>query len=235
MQFKIYDIISRLIPGIFFISVILAFSIQFWANDPYILKNLSVLKDYNGALSVSGVVFSYMLGYVIDGIGSWNEHRMWKIWGGRPSYILYRGIYTNIRFAEKNKKYQLLLEKCDSDKLKGKALVDLVNDDFSDIYQFAKNVSLTKARENQLHRIEQFGESFTFSRNIFWATAFSTLICLVVQIFQVHNYFGFYFILVLLFLLYVCFRRCRDKALFHAREIISVAYYALLNDVNEKQ
>ena len=105
MQFKIYDIISRLIPGVFIFSVVGFFSIPFWVKDPEIKEAIIVLKDFNGIITIACLVLAYMTGYVLDGMGSWSKQLFWKLWGGRPSYVLYKKHFKDVPFSEKQKKY----------------------------------------------------------------------------------------------------------------------------------
>ena len=89
--------------------------------------------------------------------------------------------------------------------------------------QIAKNLALSHASPNFKTRIEEFNNSYIFSRNIL--VAFTVvLISIGVLLFQHLIPFNWLFYVFLIFL--AVWWRARDRAIYYTREILVAAYYA---------
>jgi len=93
MNFKLYDILSSLIPGfLLFISILDFFNIAF-----------------NKDLIVPYTAIAFLLGFLVNTISSWSEDFYFITWGGKPSDCLLKGKdIWKVRFYESQKVKGLL-------------------------------------------------------------------------------------------------------------------------------
>ena len=75
MNFKAYDILSSLIPGFIMLIVLIPF------------LGLEYNKDY----VIGYTAIAFLLGYVLNTLGSWLEDLYYLTWGGKPSDKLLDG------------------------------------------------------------------------------------------------------------------------------------------------
>jgi hypothetical protein len=93
MNFKLYDILSSLIPGFLLLIAILAFF------------NLSFDKD----LVVAYTAIAFLLGYLVNTFSSWLEDIYFFSWSGKPSDCLLDGKDVwKVRFYNSQKAKDLL-------------------------------------------------------------------------------------------------------------------------------
>lgn len=93
MNFKIYDILSSLVPGFLLLLVILEFF------------NLSFDKD----MTVPYTAIAFLLGFLVNTISSWLEDIYFFTWKGKPSDCLLNGKdIWKVKFYQSQKVKELL-------------------------------------------------------------------------------------------------------------------------------
>ncbi|BBE17847.1 hypothetical protein AQPE_2006 [Aquipluma nitroreducens] len=93
MNFKLYDILSSLVPGFLLLLVILEFF------------NLS----FDNKLVVPYTAIAFLFGYLVNTISSWLEDIYFFTWKGKPSDCLLNGKdIWKVRFYESQKANELL-------------------------------------------------------------------------------------------------------------------------------
>lgn len=93
MNFKIYDILSSLVPGFLLLLIILEFF------------NLSFNKD----MIVPYTAIAFLLGFVANTISSWLEDIYFLTWNGKPSDCLLNGKdIWKVKFYQSQKVKELL-------------------------------------------------------------------------------------------------------------------------------
>ena len=93
MNFKIYDVLSSLVPGFLLLMAILE------------LFNLS----FNKEMIVPYTALAFLLGYLINTISSWLEDLYFLTWMGKPSDCLLKGRdIWKVRFYQSQKVRELL-------------------------------------------------------------------------------------------------------------------------------
>jgi hypothetical protein len=101
MNFKIYDVLSSLIPGfILLMAVLELFNIPF-----------------NKEMIVPYTAFAFLLGYLINTISSWLEDFYFLTWNGKPSDRLINGHdIWKVRFYQSQRVKELLKDESKNDK-----------------------------------------------------------------------------------------------------------------------
>lgn len=183
INLKIYDILSSLIPG--FLLLILLFN----------AINIKYEKDF----IVIYTAAAFVLGYLINTIGSWLEDFYFFTWGGKPSNRLLngKGIWK-VKFCEHEKAKSLLIKE---------APVDYTNDDLF-------NIAMRYANGLKDSRVDDFNSLYVFSRSIL-TTAIISLFILIVGQFDSLYYF------CLIPLLVVFWIRCKQRGYFYAKEVLN--------------
>jgi hypothetical protein len=93
MNFKLYDILSSLVPGFLLLLIVLEFF------------NLSFDKD----MILPYTAIAFLLGFVINTISSWLEDIYFLTWKGKPSDCLLNGKdIWKVRFYQSKKAIELL-------------------------------------------------------------------------------------------------------------------------------
>lgn len=228
MQLKLFDILSSVIPGAF--VLICLFFTSFANNfDPiWIEGKIAVYKDIASILVVCFVVTSYITGYVIHALGSWIEPLLWRTWGGRPEQLLLTNNTNRLGIGSKNIAIVEWLKKESSDeRLISMKISELRTDDFRKLFQIAKNMAFVSGKSAYQSRIEDFNNSYVFSRNILVAFLFM-LLCGVILCFNSNLGFGWLAIMVLLVL--IVWWRARDRSIYYTREILVAGYYSHHNN-----
>lgn len=139
MSFKLYDILSSLIPGF----IILVASMY--------MLNIEYNKDY----AIPYTALAFLIGYIINALCSWLENVYYWTWGGKPSTRLLEGKdMWKVRFYEATKVKDYLLEEvkdpsASNDKLFHEAMryangkSDSRVDDFNAHYAFSRSLLTT--------------------------------------------------------------------------------------------
>lgn len=184
MNFKAYDILSTLIPGFLgFIVIINAMDIEF--NNNYIVVYTSI---------------SFLIGYILNTIGSWLEDFYFFTWGGKPSSRLLNstGIWK-VRFYHSAKVRGLLQTESNN--------VNAKNDELF-------NIAMRYANGNT--RVDDFNSMYAFSRTLLTTVLIVTIILLIDN----HDVWLYYAVLIPSF--FVCWLRCKQRAYYYAKEVLQV-------------
>lgn len=147
MNFKIYDILSTLIPGFLVLSAI--------------MFSLGLELDTFPALNAT--VFAYLIGFLTNSISSWSEGVLFFTWGGKPSDKLLngKGIWK-VKFYEWKKVKTLLKKELDKK--------SPTNDELF-------NIAMRYAFSDKSNtRVCDFNGSYAFSRSILLAIVISSLL-----------------------------------------------------------
>jgi len=217
MQFKIYDVLASLIPGTLVLGVLLITLLGI--NGDIWVDKLLKFKDFSAILTSLFLVTSYLIGYIIHALGSWFEPILWFTWGGRPSELLLKNKSNRLRMYEHENAFNFLIARS---KMEAKVPDELSSQDFKDLYQIAKNLAFVKADGSIKERISEFNNSYIFSRNIL--IAFLSII--IAYITWAYYAFVYWWGIIFLFIaLLILWYRCRDKAFYYSREIITAAYF----------
>lgn len=185
MNFKLYDILSALVPGFLLLLALLG------------LFNLPFDKD----LIVPYTAVSFLLGYLINTIGSWLEGFYYWTWGGNPAHKLLRGKgIWKVKFYDSGKVQTLL---------SAEASVSNVGDDH--LFSIAKRHANDKD-----DRVHDFNSSYAFSRSLLTCT----LLGGVALIFKYSNDWRYYFVVIAVVL--VVWLRCKQRAYYYAKEVLDV-------------
>lgn len=138
MNFKIYDVLSSLVPGFLLLMAILE------------LFNLS----FNKEMIVPYTALAFLLGYLINAISSWLEDLYYLTWMGKPSDCLLTGQdIWKVRFYHSQRVRELLKaeaqnEKSTNDELFSIAMLyanqkDSRVEDFNATYAFSRSILTT--------------------------------------------------------------------------------------------
>lgn len=149
MNFKVYDILSQLVPG--FLVYLLILNVQG--------------KAYDYIPIVPATAVAFMIGYFINAFSSWIEEVYYWSWGGKPSTMLLKGRKIwKVDFHSKDKARTLLIK--DSNK---------ENSTENELFEIA----MRSAHQAGNERVHDFNASFAFSRVILTTTIFIGIILLI--------------------------------------------------------
>jgi hypothetical protein len=224
MQFKLFDILSSIIPGAISLICILVlcfydtFDIQALNNIPPIIKDIMVL------ITSSFIIMSYVTGYLINAIGSWIEPLLWKMWNGRPTQILFTKNQQKIGIGSESESILKWLKSMSTNKtIQDAELEKLTANDYIEIFQIAKNLVFSSDNITRKSRIEDFNNSYVFSRNILVTFIFAGFTALYLYIY-VGIRIRFFFIALIATI--IIWRRTKERAIYYTREILVSAYYS---------
>lgn len=145
MNFKLYDILSSLVPGF----IILAASMY--------MLNIEYNKDY--VLPYTALAF--LIGYIINAICSWLEDIYYWTWGGKPSTRLLDGKdIWKVRFYESEKVRKYLLEELKDPKASNNQL-------------FHEALRHTNGKSDS--RVDDFNAYYAFSRSLLTTTMIAVI------------------------------------------------------------
>jgi hypothetical protein len=230
MQLKIFDILSSVIPGGLVLCCLIFFNVAHLIDPSWIEKKISIYKDVSTILAVIFIVASYLAGYIVHAVGSWIEPLLWKTWGGRPTQLLFSGNSTRLGLgSEKESILNWLKSKSSDSRLSNIEIKMLSPDDFRQIFQIAKNLAFTYAGDNFKVRIEEFNNSYVFSRNILVSFLFALGCSIALAFYKVVS---IEWAIMLLFLVIIVWWRARDRAFYYSREILVAGYYTSNTKVN---
>lgn len=188
MTFKLYDILSSLIPGFITLCFIFfAFNIAF---------DKDILVPYTA--------IAFLLGYVINTLGSWLEDLYCLSWGGKPSRQLLadKGIWK-VTFYHGAEVRTLL--QAETKNLKA-----------TDDELF--NIAMRYANATKETRVEDFNSSYAFSRSLLTCVLISTIILLG------KNYMDWHYYAILLPLLLIVWLRCKQRSYYYVKEVLTVYF-----------
>ena len=223
MEFRFHDIFSKIIPGGFFLTICGIFLIPSLVENEQLMKYVNLLKEFDGLLTAFALILTYVIGYIIDGLGSiFLESALWKIWGGWPIILLHKKRFTKrTTFPQRDAVFKKLSDSCLEGKNEGFSL-----DEYDKLYYFAQNVVRKDGNDKQQERQEQYVEAYIFSRSILVATVLSILVLAVLSFFQ-PNSFSYCGLFILILILVFFYFRSLDKALYQTRDILNAAHTIL--------
>lgn len=229
MEFRFHDIFSKIIPGGFFLTICGIFLVPTLVENEQLMKYVNILKEFDGLLTAFALILTYVIGYIIDGLGSiFLEELLWKIWGGWPVILLHKKKYTKrTTFPHSD----LVFKKLSDDCLDGKN-ENFTIDEYDKLYYYAQNIVRKEGNDKQQERQEQYVEAYIFSRSILVATILSIIAISLLSFFQPNSYL-FSGLLILVLILIFFYYRSLDKALYQTRDILNAAYTILNKKSNE--
>lgn len=138
MNFKIYDVLSSLVPGFLLLIAILQ------------LLNLSFDKD----LVVPYTALAFLSGYLVNTISSWLEGFYFLTWNGKPSECLLNGKdIWKVKFYHSQKVRELLRTETTNEKPSNDELFSIAMrysnekdnriEDFNATYAFSRSILTT--------------------------------------------------------------------------------------------
>lgn len=136
MNFKFYDVLSHLIPGILVLMSYLVFAGQKFDND----------------LALPFTAAAFVIGYFVNTLASWLEDFYYFTWGGKPSNKLLDGKdIWKIRFYEHAKAKTHLQDDFGSSLASNDALF---------------SIAMRHANQDKNSRVADFNANYAFSRVI---------------------------------------------------------------------
>jgi hypothetical protein len=143
MNFRLYDILSQIIPG---------FLVFLSYND-------LTGKEWDNNFALPATIISFIIGYFINTLSSWLEGFFYWTWKGKPSSRLIDGHDINkVRFYSANQVKELL-----------KAETEKQNPTNDEIF----SIAMRYANSDRFPRVQAFNESYAFSRVILTTLIFS--------------------------------------------------------------
>lgn len=230
MQFKVYDVLASLIPGMLVLSVMIPAYILLNGQLAIVEEKLAIYKEISGILTSVFLVLSYLAGYLIHALGSWMEPFLFFSWGGRPSEYYFKKQNKRIRIVDIVKIYEYLVQNLGDKTLAKKSVEKLTKEDLRRLFQHAKNLANLQSKDTIKERLHEFNNSYVFSRNILVAFSITVVIILILLINKIVT---FWLLVVALLLLLLLWLRCRDRAFYYSREVLVGAYYSGTHSANE--
>ncbi len=168
MNFKYYDLLSHLVPGV------IVYGVGLYAFD----------VPYNEVDAVPALALAYCVGYLVNAVSSWSESFFYWSWGGSPSNRLLDGKGTRkVKFYEFEKAKRLL-----RDEIKKESASN------DEIFKIALRLTAS----NEKSRVQDFNASFGFSRTILTAAIICSGFLFWKRSFNFSEIIGVSFILVIL-------------------------------------
>lgn len=185
MSFKTYDILSSIIPGALILLTV--------------FNLLGFRYDRNLILAYTTIAF--LLGYLINAVGSWLEDIYVLTWGGKPSDKLLSGqsIWKVKFYCAEEVKTLLTLETTNP------------NPSNDELFSIAMR-SVAGIKDS---RIEDFNAMYAFSRSLLTTAVLGSAVLLF------HNYSNWKYYVWLLPLVFITWLRCKQRAYYYAREVLN--------------
>ncbi|MBK9413051.1 MAG: hypothetical protein IPN61_06420 [Bacteroidetes bacterium] len=165
---------------------------------------LLVVLDYLGLkfdvdLIVAYTAVAFLFGYLLNTISSWLEDFYYFTWNGKPSDRLLDGKdIWKVRFYDAEKVKDLLI-----------AEANKKNPSKGELFMIAKqNCNLSD------NRVEDFNSAYAFSRALLTCVLFGCVFLIIKHYFDWRYYLS-------IPLLIVVWLRCKQRAYFYAREVLS--------------
>lgn len=185
MNFKAYDILSSLVPGFLATLVLLDF----------------LGMKYDKDLVIAYTAVAFLLGFVMNTVGSWMEEIYFWTWGGKPSNRLLQGhSIWKVKFYH-------------SGAVRAKLIAESSNQNASDDELFS--IAMRHVNGKKDTRIEDFNTSYAFSRTLLTTVLYGTGLLLY------QNYFDYRYYLVLLPILFVVWLRSKQRGYYYSREVLN--------------
>lgn len=192
MNFKNYDILSNLVLGYILLMALLPM----------------IGLTYDWEASIAYLSIAYVIGYMVNAIGSWLEGFYYWTIGGKPSDVLL--MPKNVR------------KKCNGhSKIKfyhTDEAIRMIKDELQDENASTGKMFLVAMRysnSDESTRVPDFNAQYAFARSLLTTMIIVSFILLV----QYYTQFIAWFILIPLF---ISWYRYKDRAYYYAREVLLV-------------
>lgn len=193
MTFKAYDIFSSLVPGF-----LMLLGLQYFFQ-------ISFDRDY----IIGYTAIAFLLGYILNTLGSWMEDIYFFSWGGNPSSKLLQGkSIWKVRMFDYTQIRQHLSEKTTS-----------VNPSEEELFSIAMR-SVIGQKDT---RIDDFNSIYAFSRTLLTTVLISGILIL----FKHYTDWKYYVSVIPAIL--ILWLRCKQRAYYYAKEVLSV--YCKVNNI----
>lgn len=193
MTFKAYDIFSSLVPGFLLLLVL-----QYFLCLPFD-------KDY----IVGYIAIAFLLGYIMNAVGSWFEDIYVFSWGGKPSSNLLRGkSIWKIKFYNYRQVRQHLMQKS-------------ANTNPNDDELFA--IAMRDVASIKDTRIDDFNAIYAFARTMLTTSLIGGILILT------RNYTDWQYYIGVFLIILVLWYRCKQRGYYYAKEILNV--YCRFNNI----
>jgi hypothetical protein len=223
LQFKIFDIIAKLVPGLLIMTILLPFTYFLSGGlDGELSKSLLAFKDYSAITTSVFFAICFIIGTIINMLSSDFEEVLWKLWGGRPSNLLLNDKVKSKPLNNPKEILAFLQEKTNIPALQEKTSEQLRDKDFGRLFQTAKNIcNNQKDKTKSDERIEDFLNSYILMRNLLVTMIFNIAIVLLWFYLKGISIWLFLSLLLITFLIY---QRCKKQGIYHTREVFNRAY-----------
>lgn len=183
MNFKTYDILSSLVPGYLILLVFL----------------LVLELPFEKEAIIPYTAIAFLLGYLVNTLGSWLEGFYFYTWGGKPSTQLLEGKdIWKVRFYQSKRAKELLINELgDTD-----ASIDAM---FFVAMRYGNGQS----------RVDDFNSMYAFSR------ALLTTAVIGFGLLIIPNYHNLQLYLVGLPIIFILWLRCKQRGFYYSREILN--------------
>lgn len=186
MNFKFYDIFSSLIPGFLFLICLLEF----------------LGFDFDKDLVVPYTAIAFLMGYLMNTLGSWLEDIYFFSWGGKPSSKLLLGkTIWKVQIYNHSQLRANLIRKTDN-----------ANPTTNELF----SIALMYANGEKDSRIEDLNSNYAFSRTLLTTSLLGGPLYLS----QHGDNWKYY--LIIGFLILVLWLRCKQRAYYFSKEVLNV-------------
>lgn len=230
MQFNIYDLLSKVIPGGLAIVLLMMLFLPYCVNTDSFETYFNILKEFQALVTAGIVIIAYILGYVLDGIGSlFIEPLFWFIWSGCkskwegwPIVLLHKGKTTSRTTLPNHLNiYELIIST-----YFGNSKDELTKDKYDELYYFVQTKFRRECNEEEANRQESYVQSYLFSRNLFATTLLCFLVALILPLFS-FKLIALVIMLTSFTLMVYTYYRSKDKALYQTRHLLKTTHMIL--------
>jgi hypothetical protein len=193
MTFKAYDIFSSLVPGF-----IMLLGLLYFLNIPYD-------KDF----IIGYTAIAFLLGYLVNTLGSLFEDFYFFTWGGKPSSNLLSGkIIWKIRVYNHTQIRDHLSQKTTN--------ATPSNDEL-----FA--IAMRNSNGQKDGRVEDFNAIYAFSRTLLTTVLIGGILVVI------KNYDNWIYYAVFILVILILWIRCKQRAYYYVKEVLNV--YCKMNSL----
>lgn len=182
MNFKTYDILSSVIPGYVLLIVLLNF-------------------QYDKDLVVPYTAIAFVLGFLVNTLGSWLEDFYFFTWGGKPSNNLLKG-----KQIWKIRVYNFVALKSN---LESKTANQTPSED--ELFSIAMRVAFSQKDS----RLEDFSSSYAFSRTMLTCVILSSFFLIV-------NHYDSWKVYSIIPAILVFWYRCKQRGYYFSKEVLNI-------------
>lgn len=168
----------------------------------FLITLLTALKiGYDKDFIIAYTAIAFLLGYLINAIGSWMEDVYFWTWGGKPSDNLLSGEDTwKVKFYHSEQASNYLMSETTS-----------AESSHDELFSIAmRNVAGLKDS-----RVEDFNALYAFSRSLLTTVLFGTTILLI------QNYYDWRYFAILIPALLVVWLHSKQRGYYYAREVLN--------------